>query len=402
MPGLTGRRILLGVSGGIAAYKALALTSRLVQQGAVVDVVMTDAAQRFVTPLSFAALTQRHVHTSLWERPEAIPHIALVRAAELFAVVPASADVIAKLAYGLADDLLTSAALAARIPLLVAPAMNSAMYEAGATAANLRTLRARGVAVVEPGEGFLAEREHGVGRLADEDALMRAIEGALARRAQLADRRVVVTAGPTREAIDPVRFISNASTGTMGIEIAHEALARGAEVDLILGPTLVEPPANARVTRVTTAQEMYDATLAVARGADYAIATAAVADWRPAQTHDQKVKKEHGPDAVEFVRTQDILAALGERKDGTFLVGFAAETEHLERNAREKLERKHLDAIAVNDVSRSDAGFGTGDNEIVLLWEDGRAELGRGPKRDLAVRLWDRLIDLRGRAKASR
>lgn len=398
MSGLSGRRILLGVSGGIAAYKALALTSRLVQDGAEVDVIMTDAAQRFVTPLSFAALTQRHVYTSLWEKPESIPHIALVRSAEAFAIVPASADVIAKLAYGLADDLLTSAALAARIPLIVAPAMNSAMYEQSATVANLRTLRARGVTIVEPGDGFLAEREHGVGRLADENALVAALERTLAQRVQLADRRVVITAGPTREPIDPVRFISNGSTGTMGIELAHEALARGASVDLILGPTLVDPPAGARVTRVTSAQEMYDATLAVSEGADYAIAAAAVADWRPAQTHDQKVKKDDGPAAIEFVRTRDILATLGERKNGTFLVGFAAETEQLEANAREKLVRKHLDAIAVNDVSHDGVGFGTGDNEIVLLWNGGRAELGRGSKRDMATRLWDRLIEL----KASR
>ncbi|HXP92546.1 MAG TPA: bifunctional phosphopantothenoylcysteine decarboxylase/phosphopantothenate--cysteine ligase CoaBC [Candidatus Binatia bacterium] len=397
MSGLSGRRILLGVSGGIAAYKAVALTSRLVQEGAIVDVIMTGAAQRFVTPLSFAALTQRHVHTSLWEAPESIPHIALVRAAELLAIVPASADVIAKLAYGLADDLLTSAALAARIPLLVAPAMNSAMYEHGATVANLRTLRARGVTIVEPGEGFLAEREHGVGRLADEDALLHAIERALAQRTQLSGQRVVITAGPTREAIDPVRFLSNASTGTMGIELAHEALARGASVDLILGPTLVDPPASARVTRVTSAQEMYDATLAVANGADYAIAAAAVADWRPAQTHEQKIKKDGGPAAIELVPTPDILATLGERKNGTFLVGFAAETERLEANAREKLTRKHLDAIAVNDVSDEEVGFGTGDNEIVILWNGGREALGRGPKRDLATRMWDRLIALKAR-----
>jgi phosphopantothenoylcysteine decarboxylase / phosphopantothenate---cysteine ligase len=396
MSAVNGRRIVIGVSGGIAAYKAVALTSRLVQNGATVDVVMTEAAQRFVTPLSFAALTQRRVYTSLWEAPESIPHIALVRAAELFAIVPASADVIAKLAYGIADDLLTSAALAARIPLLVAPAMNSAMYEHGATTANLRTLRARGATVVEPGEGFLAERESGIGRLAEEDVLIAAIERALEQRAQLEGRRVVITAGPTREAIDPVRFISNASTGTMGIELAHEALARGASVELVLGPTLIDPPSRAHVTRVTSAAQMYDATLAVAGGADYAIAAAAVADWRPARTHVHKVKKDDGPQSLELERTQDILTALGERKNGTFLVGFAAETEDLEANAREKLGRKHLDAIAVNDVSDG-AGFGTGENDLVLLWNGGREALGRGPKRDLASRMWNRLIALKER-----
>jgi phosphopantothenoylcysteine decarboxylase / phosphopantothenate---cysteine ligase len=394
VPELSGRRVLLGVSGGIAAYKAAALTSRLVQEGATVDVILTEAAQRFVTPLTFAALTQRRVYTSLWDAPESIPHIALVRAAELFAIIPASADVIAKLAYGLADDLLSSAALAARIPLLVAPAMNSAMYEQSATAANLRTLRARGVAIVAPDEGFLAEREHGVGRLAGEASLLAAIADALAQRTQLTGKRVVITAGPTREAIDPVRFLSNASTGTMGIELAHEALARGAAVDLILGPTLVDPPAQASVTRVTTAQEMYDATLARAGGADYAIAAAAVSDWRPARTHAQKVKKDDGAATIDLVRTPDILATLGERKNGTFLVGFAAETEDVEANAREKLAHKHLDAIAVNDVSNGGVGFGIGDNEIVVLWKDGRETLGRGSKRGLACRMWNVLIEL--------
>src|SRR5579875_1238380 len=291
MPDVEGRRLLLGVAGGIAAYKAVALTSRLVQEGALVDVIMTEAAQRFVTPLSFAALTGRRVYTSLWEAPASIPHLALVRA---------------KLANGVADGLLTSAALAARIPLLVAPAMNSAMYEHAATIENLRTLRARGVTIVEPAEGFLAEREYGIGRLADEDVLLAAIRRALARRTELRGQRVVITAGPTREPIDPVRFISNGSTGTMGIELAREALARGATVDLILGPTLVDPPAEARVTRVTSAQKMYEATLAVAAGADYTIAAAAVADWRPARTYEHKVKKDDGPERLELVRTPDI------------------------------------------------------------------------------------------------
>jgi phosphopantothenoylcysteine decarboxylase/phosphopantothenate--cysteine ligase len=262
-------------------------------------------------------------------------------------------------------------------------------------------LRARGVEIIEPGEGFLAEREQGIGRLADEEILIAAFERVLAQREHLDGKRILITAGPTREAIDPVRFISNASTGTMGIELAHEALARGATVDLVLGPTLVEPPARANVMRVTSAQQMYDAALGVAAGADYAIAAAAVSDWRPARIYDQKVKKENAePGALELVRTPDILAALGERKNGAFLVGFAAETESIESNAREKLARKHLDAIAVNDVSRPDVGFGTGDNELVVLWDGGREALGRGSKRELAKKMWDVLIALY--AKASR
>jgi phosphopantothenoylcysteine decarboxylase / phosphopantothenate---cysteine ligase len=391
-----GRRILLGVCGGIAAYKAAALVSALVQRGDDVHVIMTAGAEHFVGPLTFAALTRHPVNASLWEAPETIGHIALVRAAEAFAIVPATANVLAKIANGIADDLLTNAALAARIPLIVAPAMNAAMYEHPATVANLRTLRANGVAIVEPGIGFLAERESGIGRLADQDAIVAAIDEALARTNQLTGERVVITAGPTREPIDPVRFLSNASTGTMGVELAREALARGADVDLVLGPTSVEPPAGARVRRVETAQEMYDATLAVADGAAIAIASAAVADWRPAVAHAQKVKKEAGDDAIALERTPDILAELGARKNGTFLVGFAAETERLEENARAKLHRKRLDAVAVNDVSQAGLGFGTGENELTLLWgADGRLALGRASKRELARRMWDALLALR-------
>jgi len=390
-------RILLGVSGGIAAYKAAALASTLVQRGDDVTVVMTDGAQRFVGAATFAALTRNAVFTSLWERPEEIPHIALVRAADVLAIVPATANVLAKLAHGIADDLLTNAALAARIPIVVAPAMNDAMYEHAATRANLRVLESRGVRVVEPGVGFLAEREFGAGRLAEQEAIVAALDEVLTRAQDLAGERVLITAGPTREAIDPVRFLSNAATGTMGIELAREALARGAGVDLVLGPTAQEPPAGAHLVRVTSAQQMYDATLAVAEGADIAIASAAVADWRPSATHAQKIKKHDGPEALELERTPDILAALGQRKNGTFLVGFAAETEDHEAHAREKLRAKNLDAIALNDVA-GERGFGAGQNELVLLWgENEREALGRASKRELARRMWDAVLRVRAR-----
>jgi phosphopantothenoylcysteine decarboxylase / phosphopantothenate---cysteine ligase len=389
-------RILLGVCGGIAAYKAAALTSALVQRGDDVDVVLTEEAQHFVGSLTFSALTHRPVYTSLWEAPETIPHIALVRAADVFAIVPATANVLAKLAHGLADDLLTNAALAARIPLLIAPAMNDAMFEHPATQANLGRLRSFGYTIVEPEFGYLAERERGVGRLAAQDALVAALDAALDRRIGLESERVLVTAGPTREAIDPVRFLSNASTGTMGIEIAREALARGAAVDLVLGPTSVEPPAGARVARVSTAQEMFDATMARAGTASIVVAAAAVSDWRPRDVATQKVKKSSASPPLELERTPDILATLGEKKGRTFLVGFAAETEHVEANAREKLRAKHLNAIAVNDVSHDGVGFGTGENELVFLWgDDGRIELGRASKRELARRFWDALLPIR-------
>jgi phosphopantothenoylcysteine decarboxylase / phosphopantothenate---cysteine ligase len=392
---MNGRRVLLGVCGGIAAYKAAALASRIVQRGAELDVILTAEAQHFIGVATFAALARRRVWTSMWERTEEIPHIALVRNAEVFAIVPATANVIAKLAQGIADDLLTNAALAARIPIVIAPAMNTAMLEHPATVANLRTLEARGVTIVAPESGFLAERETGAGRLAGEDAIIDAIEATLARTRDLTGERVLITAGPTREPIDPVRFLSNASTGTMGIELAREALARGATVDLVLGPTSLTPPTDAQVARVTTAREMERATLAHADGATIAIATAAVADWRPAETHTSKVKKTDGPQTLALERNPDILAALGARKNGTFLVGFAAETDAHEANAREKLVRKHLDAIAVNDVS-GERGFGADDSALTVLWgADGRRALPSASKRVLAGGLWDTILAIR-------
>jgi len=395
-------RVLLGVAGGIAAFKAAALASALVQRGHRVDVIMTADAHRFVGPLTFAALTRNPVLTSLWDDAAAIPHIALVRAADVYAIVPATANVLAKIAAGIADDLLTNAALAATIPLVVAPAMNAAMFENPATTRNLECLAERGVRIVAPGVGFLAEREHGVGRLAEPEEILAAIEAVAERPQDLAGRRVFVNAGPTREAIDPVRFLSNASTGTMGVAIALEARARGASVDLVLGPTALPDPPDVAVTRVTSAAEMYEASLARALGADVAVATAAVADWRPALRYDRKVKKHEGPESIALERTPDILAALGERKGGrTFLVGFAAETENLEVQAREKLVRKRLDAIAVNDVSRSGRGFGSGPSELSLLHgAEGRVALGRGSKSWLARGFWDAVLDL-ARAKAA-
>lgn len=394
---MNGRRVLLGVTGGIAAYKAAALASRLVQRGAVLDVVMTADARRFVGEATFAALARRTVWTSLWDDVERIPHIALARDAEVVAIVPATANTLAKLALGLADDLLSNVCLATAAPLVVAPAMNTSMLEHPATRAHLATLRARGVTIVEPGVGFLAEREHGAGRLADEDALLAAIEGVLARAQDLAGERVLITAGPTREPIDPVRFVSNAATGTQGIELAREALARGASVDLVLGPTHLDAPAGAKTVRVTTAREMDAAVRERFAAATIAIATAAVADWRPAVVHEHKVKKTDEPQTLALERNPDIIAGLGAAKNGTFLVGFAAETQDWEANARTKLARKRLDAIAVNDVG-GERGFGAVDNALILLWgTDGRRDLGAGSKRELAARLWDAVLELKNR-----
>jgi phosphopantothenoylcysteine decarboxylase/phosphopantothenate--cysteine ligase len=388
-PELDGARVLLCVTGGIAAYKAAALTSALVQRGAIVDVAMTAEAERFVAPLTFASLTARPVYTSLWDAPETIPHIRLVREAAVVLVAPATANTIAKMATGIADDIVGALLLASRVPVLVAPAMNAAMYEHPATQAHLQTLRDRGVTIVEPETGFLAERESGVGRLASEERLLDALAIALRRTQSLRGKRVAITAGPTYEAFDPARFVGNASTGAQGIALAHEALARGAEVTLILGPTALQPPSGARVVRVRTAREMLDAAMADAVGADIAIAAAAVADWRPAEYSPVKVKKTDADLSVRMTRNPDVLARLGDRKGSTFLVGFAAETNDHERSAREKMVRKHLDAIAVNDVSEG-RGFGPGSNALTLLYgEHGRFDLGEADKATLAARLFD-------------
>jgi phosphopantothenoylcysteine decarboxylase/phosphopantothenate--cysteine ligase len=391
---LNGSRVLLGVCGGIAAYKIASLTSTLVQRGVSVDVVMTQEAERFVTPLTFSSLTARPVYTSLWDAPERIAHIRLVREAQVVLVAPATANVIAKIASGIADDLLTTALLAARIPILVAPAMNDAMYHHPATQQHLATLRSRGCEIIEPERGFLAEREAGIGRLASEETLLEALETAIARTTSLAGKRVAITAGPTRESLDPIRFFSNASTGSTGIELAREAALRGAAVTLLLGPTLLEPPHGVETIRFTTAQELYDAALVHAVGADLTIAAAAVADWRPSETSASKVKKGDADLEIRMVRNPDVLAALGERKGATFLVGFAAETDEHEASARAKLRAKNLDAIVVNDV-REQRGFGVGENAVALLWgEEGRRDVGRASKRILAARLLDAIEEL--------
>jgi phosphopantothenoylcysteine decarboxylase/phosphopantothenate--cysteine ligase len=394
MTQLKGARIFLGVSGGIAAYKAAALTSTLVQRGAAVDVVMTAEAERFITPLTFSSLTARPVYTSLWDAPERIPHIRLIREAGVALVAPATANVIAKLAAGIADDLLTAALLAARIPRIVAPAMNDGMYADPVTQANIAALRARGYEFLDPERGFLAERELGMGRLAAEERLIEALERSLARSQSLRGKRVAITGGPTREPFDPVRFLSNASTGATAIALAAEAARRGARVSLLLGPTLLQAPAGVDVVRVATAQQLYDAAMVHAVGADVIIAAAAVADWRPAHASASKLHKSGEDVAVELAPNPDVLAALGERKGSSFLVGFAAETDDHEASARAKLRRKHLDAIAVNDV-RDERGFGTGENSLVLLWgENGRRELGTARKDELAARLLDAVEEL--------
>ena len=394
---MDGRRVLLGVTGGVAAYKSAHLARLLRAAGADVTVVMTDAAQRFVGPDTFAALTGNPVHTSLWDRPADVIHVRLAHETDVAVVAPATANVLAKLAHGLADDLLTSTLLEFGGPLVVAPAMHTGMWEHPATRRNLETLAGRGVRVVGPESGPLAHGDSGPGRLAEPEEIAAAVEaafGAMAPVGDLVGRTVIVTAGPTHEPIDPVRFLGNHSSGKMGVAIAAEAVARGAHVVLILGPGAVAPPKGIDLTRVTTAEQMRQAVRAHAADADAVVMAAAVADFRPKAAAEAKLKKERGTPDLVLEPTPDILAELGEaRRPGLVLVGFAAETEDVEGSGREKLTRKHLDLLVANEVGRPGTGFGADTNHAAILSsrEDG-VGLRDWTKAALAEAVVDRIV----------
>ncbi len=368
---LRGARVLLGVTGGIACYKAVELTRLLQRAGATVQVVMTEAATRFVGTLSFAALTRRPVYTSVFEDEESVVHVRLSREADLIIVAPATANVLAKAAHGIADDLVTSVLLNASCPVIVAPAMHTEMWEHEATRANVETLRGRGVAIVDPEEGELAAGDEGMGRLAALHLILEAAAAALARGHDLAGVRFVVTAGGTQEPIDPVRFIGNRSSGKMGFAIATEAARRGAAVTLVTGPTRLEDPDRVEVVRVRTAAEMRDAVLARFGDTDVVVKAAAVADFRPAKPATSKIKKNAAPPEIVLEKTADILAELGRLKTTQVLVGFSAETEDAVAYGRKKLSAKNLDLIVVNVVGGASAGFETDTNEAVLIGADG-------------------------------
>jgi phosphopantothenoylcysteine decarboxylase/phosphopantothenate--cysteine ligase len=392
---LSGRRVLLGVTGGIAAYKAAILARLLVADGAEVRVVMTDAATRFVGTDTFAALTGNPVHTSVFDVPGEVLHVRLAHEIDLAIVAPATANVLAKLAHGVADDLLTSTLLESRCPVVAAPAMHTGMWEHPATVASVETLEGRGVTFVGPVSGPLAAGDEGLGRMSEPEAILGAARAVAARSSDLAERRIVVTAGPTHEPIDAVRFIGNRSSGRMGIAVAAEARARGAEVTLVLGPGTVAPPSALRVLRIETAEQMRDAVLEAAQDADAIVMAAAVADFRPVSAAGNKLKKDAGPPDVRLVPTPDILAELGERPGGRILVGFAAETTDLEAEGRRKLERKHLDLIVVNEVGRAGTGFDSETNDAMILARDGDDEpLRTWSKRELASAICDRLAKL--------
>ena len=399
MSRLPNRRIVLGVAGGIAAYKAADLTRRLRDRGFEVRVVMTAAARAFVTPLTFQAVSSHPVHCDLLdERAEAgMGHIELARWADLVLVAPATANVLARLAHGFADDLLTTLCLATEAPLALAPAMNRQMWQAGATRANVLALLDRGVSMLGPAEGDQACGETGPGRMLEPEEIAARVAARFGGGA-LDGVEVLVTAGPTREALDPVRYLTNHSSGKMGYAVAGAAAEAGARVSLVSGPTALPAPPGVERLDVTSAGEMYAEVMARAAGCDVFIATAAVADHRPARAAAQKVKKGDAPAALDLVPTPDILAAVAAMDGGPFTVGFAAETESVRAHAQDKLERKGLDMIAANRVGLPDRGFASERNALSVLWPGGGRELELAPKAELARRLID-LVAERYRAE---
>jgi len=407
MPGEESKTVLLGVTGGIAAYKAADLARELRRAGLGVQVVMTSAATKFITPLTLAALTGKRVITSLFEDrsdeetlKSAIAHIDVASAADAFLVAPASADVIAKLALGLADDFLTTAHLAFRGPLLVAPAMNTNMWEHPATRENLATLRSRGATIVEPGFGELACGTVGAGRMADLDSNVSAVRDALRPPGDLNGEHVLVTAGPTREALDPVRYLSNRSSGRMGFALAAEAERRGANVTIVAGPVALPTPKGCERIDVETANQMCDAVLKQLEAATIVVMAAAVADYRPLRKAGRKLKKRDGPPRISLVETPDILRAVGERKGDRIVVGFAAETNDLEANARRKLRAKGCDLVMANPVGGA-TGFDTDTNQGLLLRPVGEpVRIEPVSKAEMAVRILDEAIGLRQRQAA--
>jgi len=386
---MRGKHVILGVTGGIAAYKSAELVRRLVERGALVQVVMTQGAARFITPVTFQALSGRPVRDSLWDAgaEAAMGHIELARWADLVLVAPATADFLARLAGGRADDLLSTLCLATGAPIVLAPAMNQQMWANAATQANATTLAARGLRLIGPAVGEQACGEHGPGRMLEPTEIADLIEPLLTDPGPLSGQRVLITAGPTRECIDPVRFISNRSSGKMGYAVAHAMRAAGAEVVLVSGPVTLAPPPGVRRLMVESAAQMLEAVQRELPGTDVFVATAAVADYRPISVADAKIKKKAEHFTLDMVRTTDILATVAARADRPFVVGFAAETDSMEQHAREKLLRKNLDMIAANEVSATQA-FDCEDNALLVLWRGGgRRELARAPKRELAAAL---------------
>lgn len=374
---LDGKKILLCVTGGIAVYKAAALTSKLTQAGAEVRVILSDSAAEFVTPLTFQALSRHDVYMNTFDEKDSkkIAHIDLADWADLILVAPATANVIGKLAGGIADNMITTTLLAATVPVWIAPAMNVHMYEHPAVQRNLETLKEYGYTFIEPGEGYLACGYVGKGRLEEPEIIVAKITEYFNKPiGKLVGKTIMITAGPTREKVDPVRYFTNHSTGKMGYAIAEEGEKAGANVILISGPVSLTPPQGVQMVMVESAQEMHEAVFRYFTDADIVIKSAAVADYRPKMYYDHKIKKQPGEQVIELERTKDILMELGQRKDKQVLIGFAAETDHVEEYAKKKLVSKNADMIVANNVQEAGAGFGTDTNIVTFYKKDGTAK----------------------------
>src|SRR5437870_2532358 len=396
-------KVALGVSGGIAAYKAAEIVRLLQDRGIRVQVIMTQAAQEFVKPLTFAALSGEKVITDMFsagaEQPNidsAVEHIAVAQSIDALLVAPATADILGRFAHGIATDFLTTLYLATTAPVVVAPAMNVNMWNHEATQANIATLKRRGVRVVEPDSGYLACGMTGPGRLAANESIVAAVMEALRASQELAGETVLITAGPTRERIDPVRYLTNRSSGRMGYALAEAALRRGARVLLVSGPTTLTPPGGAEVTQIESADQMRQAVLKLLHEATIVIKTAAVSDYRPKAPASQKIKRT-GPMSLELEPTVDILAEIVRHKDSQIVVGFAAETQNALENARKKLASKSLDAIVVNDVSREGIGFDSDRNAVTIITHDSVVDVPETTKWEVAQRVLDEVVRLRQR-----
>lgn len=392
---LKGKTVIIGVTGSIAAYKAADLASRLVKEHAEVHVIMTRNATKFIHPITFETLTKQKCLTDTFDRnfQFEVEHVELAKKADLMIVAPASANILAKMAHGIADDMLSTTLLACTTcPVLVSPAMNTRMYEHPATQENLRILASRGVKIIEPASGRLACGDEGKGKLPDPSYLVQRILLEIACEKDLAGRKILVTAGPTREALDPVRYITNHSSGKMGYAIAAAAALRGAEVTLVSGPVAIEPPVGVKLIPITSAGDLFRAVTSCSDEQDIIIKAAAVADYRPASISDEKMHKADGDLSIALERTEDTLQYLGDhKKEGQLLCGFAMETSGLEERALKKLKKKNLDMICANNVKVEGAGFGTDTNVVTMITADGMEQLPLLSKHEVAMRILDRL-----------
>lgn len=393
---LRGKHVLLGITGGIAAYKIASLASMLAKLNAEVHVIMTKNAEQIISPVVFEALTNHKVIDDVFDRSSGyhVAHISMAQEADVVMIAPASADMIAKLAHGIADDMLSTTMLAVRAPVYIVPAMNTRMYEHAATQENMQKLKAYGYNLVEPAEGYLACGDTGKGKMPEPEQLLEYILQEVACEKDLAGKKVLVTAGPTREAIDPVRYITNYSSGKMGYALARNAARRGAHTVLVSGPVELRAPLFTETIQVTTAQEMYEAVDAQFANQDIVIMAAAVADYRPCVMAAEKIKKKEGTATLELERTQDIIGSMSAKKGHPFLCGFSMETEHLLENSRQKLIKKNLDMVVANSLRTQGAGFGTDTNVITMITQEEVHELPLMSKDEAAAKIFDRILEL--------